>query len=77
VFAGFGIFFVVLGLYALTLQTLQPDHWQFLALGKDAVDYIGGTFRWLGMVSIALVYLRSPSPTEASAAGIDGRGMPA
>jgi hypothetical protein len=51
-FAGFGVLFVIYGIYAFTLQHLQPEHWQWLSIKREAVDYIGGTFRWLGMVSI-------------------------
>ena len=52
VFAGFGALFVAYGIYTFTLQFLQPEHWNWLVISSDAVDYIGGTFRWLGMVSI-------------------------
>ena len=51
VFASFGLLFIVYGIYAFTLQYLQPAHWQFLTFDRDTADYIGGKFRWLGMVS--------------------------
>jgi len=52
VFAGIGVIFVVYGIYAFTLQYAQPAHWDWLSINQEAVDYIGATFRYLGMVAI-------------------------
>jgi hypothetical protein len=52
VFAGFGLFFILYGFYALTLPSLQPTHWNFLTSDPQTIDYIASNFRWMGLISI-------------------------
>jgi hypothetical protein len=42
---------VVLGIYSFALQSLQPDHWLWMTTSTTITDYVGSTFRWLGMIS--------------------------
>lgn len=56
-YAGVGILFLVYGIYAILLPSLQPDHWVFLTFDGDTVDYISGIFRWLGMISFGFGFL--------------------
>ena len=53
-FAGFGILFVVYGVYAFTLIDAQPSHWDWITSDQQVVDYLGGTFKVIGMTSSGL-----------------------
>jgi len=44
-FAGIAVLFIIYGIYALILPSAQPQHWDFLTIDRDAVAYIGATFR--------------------------------
>ena len=50
-FAGFGLLFLIYGIYAFTLPSVQPSHWDDITISKDTVIYIADNFRWLGMLS--------------------------
>jgi hypothetical protein len=39
-FAGVGILFLVYGIYAILLPSLQPDHWVFFTFDGNTVDSI-------------------------------------
>ncbi len=51
VFAGFGMLFLIYGIYAFTLPYFQPSHWDDITTSKQTVSYIADNFRWLGMLS--------------------------
>jgi len=51
VFAGFGILFLVYGIYAFTLPYVQPSHWNSITTSEETAAYIADNFRWLGMLS--------------------------
>ncbi len=57
IFAGFGLIFIAYGIYAFTLQYVQPEHWQWLTPSGLIADYMGGVFRILGMLSIGFGFL--------------------
>jgi len=52
IFMLFGALLLLYGLYALTLPSTQPSHWDDLTANPEVVDYIAGNFRWLGMLSV-------------------------
>ena len=39
-------------MYALTLPSTQPSHWDDLTSNPEVVKYIADNFRWIGMLSI-------------------------
>jgi uncharacterized membrane protein HdeD (DUF308 family) len=51
VFAGFGVLFLIYGIYAFTLPYFQPSHWDDITTSEETVAYIANNFRWLGMLS--------------------------
>ena len=52
VFAGFGVLFLIYGIYAFTLPYLQPSHWDDITTSGETVAYIAYNFRWIGMLSM-------------------------
>jgi len=52
VFVFFSVLLVIYGVYAITLPSMQPAHWDDLTSDPEVVDYIAGNFRWLGMLSL-------------------------
>lgn len=51
IFAGFGLLFLLYGIYVFTLPYLQPSHWNYLIGSEETVAYIADNFKWLGMIS--------------------------
>ena len=45
----FGVLLSAYGLYAITLPDLMPDHWDWLTSDENAVEYITGVFRIIGL----------------------------
>jgi hypothetical protein len=57
------------GIYALTFPFLQPQYWNFITFDKVAVEYTGGIFRWLGLISIGMGILTASISITSSRRG--------
>ena len=51
VFAFFGFLLVVYGMYAFTLPSVEPSHWDDIASSPETIVYIADNFRWIGMLA--------------------------
>jgi len=51
VFFGFGVPFVVYGVYLFLLPHSQPNHWNWLTTDPQVVRYIADHFQWSGALA--------------------------
>jgi len=51
VFALFGVLFLIYGIYAFALPSVEPTHWDDIASSSSTILYIADNFRWIGMHS--------------------------
>ena len=58
-FAGVGLLLVAYGIYAFLLPTLDQSHWirNGIVRTDEASEYVGHTFRWLGILATMVGFL--------------------
>ena len=72
----FGVLLSAYGLYAITLPDLMPDHWDWLTSDENAVEYITGVFRIIGLNALGFGIFVSIASATAYRKDKGGPGLP-